>query len=63
MNKPIFLMVKKGHAGVMSPINDDGVWFQGNVDHWAECFFTNTSEEAIKAFAEDHDSYISGSIT
>jgi hypothetical protein len=55
----IFKMVEKGHSG----IDDDGVWFEGNVDHWADCFFSNAEEEHIKAFAEEHGSYILGDIT
>ena len=32
--------------------DDGGVVFQGNEDHWRDCFFDNVSVEAIKEFCE-----------
>ncbi len=54
----IFKMVENGHSGT----DDDGVWFEGNIEHWANSFFSNVSEEAIRAFAKENDSFILGDI-
>ena len=54
----IFKMVENGHSGT----DDDGVWFEGNIEHWADSFFSNVSEEAIRAFAKENDSFILGDI-
>lgn len=56
--KPTFLMVVNGHTG----LGDDGVWFEGNVDHFDDTFLTGTIEEAIRRFAKNNDSFILGEI-
>lgn len=33
-------------------IVDEGEVFEGNEDHWRDCFFTNVSEDAIKQFCK-----------
>ncbi len=58
MAQKIFLMVENDYSG----IDDDGVWFEGNLDHWRDTFFSNPTEKSIHEFAAENDSYILGDI-
>lgn len=34
---------------------ENGDIFEGNEDHWADCFFTNVSEETVREFCKNHN--------
>jgi hypothetical protein len=33
---------------------EDGEVFEGDENHWADCFFTNVSEDTVRIFCEFH---------